>query len=72
MRNSKIVYTAPKETEFNIFMSGPEWSQPMIRASDIVKNVMDRRIKSNSQSCQKGITDVRYPQLKREQIGRSP
>lgn len=49
MRNSKLinVTTYPpyqfEQTNFNIFMSGPELCQPIVRAQDIVKNLMDKR-----------------------------
>lgn len=65
MRNSKIVYSAAKETDFNIFMSGPEYGQPIVRACDIVKNMMERRTKRDQEPAKLTAMDVhRYPPLK--------
>lgn len=66
MRNSKMVFTAQKETDFNIFMSGPEWGQPVIWASDIVKNLMDRRNKKE-QPKMSAMENHKYPNI-RDQI----
>ena len=62
MRNSRQLYTAPKETEFNIFMSGPEWGQPIMRASDIVKNMMELRTKKTVPQLHNAI-EYSYPDI---------
>lgn len=70
MRNSKIVYSAAKETDFNIFMSGPEWGQPVMRASDIVKNMMERRSKREEPKLS-AMDTHRYPAIKEHSHARN-
>ena len=60
--NTRVLYTAPKDTEFNIFMSGPEWGQPVIRAQDIVKNMMDRRNKKHDSKIS-ALDQHKYPDI---------
>lgn len=64
MRASRQLYTAPKETtDFNIFMSGPEWGQPVMRASDIVKNMMELRAARRPQPKFTAMEVHSYPEI---------
>lgn len=63
MRTSRALYPTPKETDFNIFMSGPEWGQPMMLASDIVKNMMEKRTNKKQEQKLTALDLNNYPEF---------
>ena len=62
MRNSKVLYPTPKETDFNIFMSGPDVG-PVLLASDIVKNMMDKSASKRNEPKLSSLDKHNYPEL---------